>query len=658
MGDEMNPFSVNPLLQDFYRMAEQNVRLDPEELNAVFHELLNVSQRYQSPRVFAEGGMKRIYKVYDARGKRFLALAMLREDAHERLRDPFIQEAWLTARLDHPNIISVHDVGVKDGQHPYFTMDLKHGMTLRDLIVKLKSGDRKTRDQYPLETLLQIFLKVCDAVSYAHSVNVVHLDLKPANIQIGEYGRVLVCDWGLGRKLSHKNSQESDPMQSDPVLMGSASLYGEFKGTPGYMAPEQLEQDGTVDERSDIYGLGCILYSLLTFQRPLDGDDDEMIRQTKEGAIVPPDQRAPEQAIPSSLNAVTMRALATDPGMRYASVDALRHELQRFLTGFATEAEHAGVLKQLSLFYRRNRRFCITVLSSLLLITVSAVWAFRALSEKERLASEAKLRAERTLALYEAGQTELEKVNAANVDSIVRLSNRYLFAGDSTRAGAVLETALQEHSGNDLLQRSLGVIHFCNQRFKEAIPLLDVGIYKNGELTRLAEKFADKNPDESWLSVDDLIDCLRGLQDYKPQALAMVLLDQKHRPDLEERAKVIEAYLRTINPEWLDGWFEYDQKSGTLRMGGRGLKTLSIQHSVLVGLNLRDLNISGSEVSKLWNEGVLGLERLDIRGTPIKEAWFLKQMPHLQELIITPNQLSMISHMVPQWVQVIERSYP
>ncbi|WP_168442349.1 serine/threonine-protein kinase [Pontiella desulfatans] len=641
-------------------MAEEYDGIDTEDINPSLTDLSQVTQRYQSPEVLAEGGMKRIYKVYDARAKRDLALAMLREDALEDLCDPFIHEAWLTARLDHPNIITIHDVGVKEGKNPYFTMDLKQGLTLRELIEKLHAGDRKILAQYPLEALLQIFLKICDAVSYAHSVHVIHLDLKPANIQIGEYGRVLVCDWGLGRVLGDGDDpQELDRMLFNPDMLGSDDLYGQFKGTPGYMAPEQLKEDGAVDERSDIYGLGCILYSLLTFLRPLTGDDEEIIQRARDGAVVSPIKRAAERAIPVALNAVTMKALAVEPSKRYASVDKLRTEVHRYLTGFATEAENAGVFKQLNLFYRRNRRFCLTILCSLLVVAIGAAWSFRKLSDKERAASEAREHAERTLSLYQAGQTELERMSFENAESIVQLAERYQFHGDYNRAEAILKAVLLADDSNQLLHRELGKHYFIDQDFNAALPHLDRGVFRKDDVCETVLLYAGLTGDQKKLTAEQMVDIIHRIHVHEPLVLRLVLQDQRNRFDLEERAEIIEAYLRIINPDWVNGWFEYDAGSSVLRLGGKGLRRVSTQKSVLIGLNPRVLDFSGSEVDELWKEVDIAVEVLDVRGTRMETIWFLKRFVHLRELIITPGQLSSEElRKLPERVQVIERPYP
>ena len=625
--------SLAERLERLYQMAEHYNEVDDKEINPSVDSLAAVSQRYQSPELIAKGGMKRVYKVYDARAKRSLALAMLRDDVAEDLRDPFIHEAWLAAQLDHPNIMTVHDVGVKAMDQPYFTMDLKKGASLRELIEKLHAGHHKLEAQYPLETLLQIFLKICDAIAYAHSVNILHLDLKPANIQVGEYGQVLVYDWGLGRILAGEDPQELDRMLFNPNLLGLTNVFGQFKGTPGYMAPEQWKEEGVIDERTDVYGLGAILYSLLTYLRPLSGSVDEVAKKTLAGEIVSPIMRSPERNIPIGLSAVVMKALRVDAAHRYASIDALRLEVERYLMGLATEAEKAGAWKQLTLFYRRNRRFCLTLLSSGFLFLIGATVAFWNVSEARRTAVS-------TLDLYEAGQSELEKMNYANTESIVKLAHRYHFQSDHNRAEATLLTALKKDPSNQLLLRELGVHYFILQRFDEAISYLERGIHRNDLICQLCMDLVLIKGKRDYLNVDQMVTLVRSLGSSKPLALRLVLHDQKHRFDLIERASIVEAYLRLINPAWQEGWFEYDGQSSSLRVGGAGLERLTTEQSILIGLHPRTLDLSGSDVKDLWLEIHTAVEYLDIRGVPMDSLWALHRFVHLKELVITPNQFS------------------
>jgi serine/threonine-protein kinase len=443
-------------LESLFAMAEGYSKVGSREINPSLYELQQISLRYTSEELIAEGGMKQVYKVFDECAKRELAMATLRVDASDDLCDPFIHEAWLTAKLDHPNIIKIHDVGVNEATRPFFTMDLKKGDSLQSLLLKLNANKDQEQSQYPLESLLQMFLKVCDAIAYAHSVNVVHLDLKPANIQVGEYGQVLVCDWGLGQILGGGDPQEIVRILYSPELLGMMNLYGQLKGTPGYMAPEQLLEDSTSDERTDVYGLGSILYALLTLEPPIDGDKVNIVESTKRGNVIAPIQRCPERHISKSLNAVVMKAMALHPANRYLSVDDLRSDVLRYLTGFATEAENAGLFKQMKFFYRRNRQFCRTVFCSTLLLVIATSLAFIKISE-------AKKDAEYTLALYEAGKGELERMSFQNSESIAKIAMRYHLSDGFERAEAILRAALEKDPSNKLFNREMGIHYFIVQ---------------------------------------------------------------------------------------------------------------------------------------------------------------------------------------------------
>jgi len=653
---ENAPRPLDRRVKSFYLMAEEYGDVDAKEISPSFYSLKKTTQRYQAHELLASGGMKQIYKVYDARTKRHLAMALLHADAPEDLFDPFIHEAWLTALLDHPNIITMHDIGVNVQDRPYFTMDLKQGDSLRELIEKRHSNDRKTQDRYPLESLLQIFMKICDAVAYAHSNQVLHLDLKPSNIQVGDYGQVLVCDWGLGRVVGGGDPRELDRQLFNPDLFASTNLLGELKGTPGYMAPEQLVEDGAVDIRTDIYGLGCILYSLLTLLRPVSGNGEEILKQMKEEAIVPPQRRMPKREVPASLNAVVMKALAVDPKNRYASVNALRTEVHRYLTGFATQAEEAGVSTQLRLFYRRNRRFCLTLFSAACIIVSGTVFSFYNLRKKERVATAARQEVERTLALYEAGRTELETMTSRNAESVVALATRYEIEGRVDGARAVLKTALEQEPENPVYLRAMGLHYFVEQRFVDANRYLGRAGDGQDVINVLCREYAALKADGALLEVDQFISMLRRLDSRAPLQLKLIMADQNRRANLTERALIVEAYLRTLNPDWVDGWFEYNAAESALRIGGSGLRRLATQQSVVDGLRLRKLDVSDSEVEELWRESGYVLESLDVHNTPMTQNWFLRRFIHLKTLLVSPNQFTAEQlQVLPDGVKIIER---
>ena len=321
---------------------------------------LKPQERYHFIRSIGSGGMKRVLLVRDSDTDREVAMAIM-PDFRKRPRqdlERFVAEALLTARLEHPNIVPVHDIGVDSNGSPFFTMKHLRGQSLAQLIARLRAGEPAMVEKYTIYRRLQIFLRICNAVDFAHSRRCCHLDIKPANVNIGDFGEVVVLDWGLASPLNAK---------------GRALLSGDrrTKGTPGYMPPEFLSPKTAkqIGVASDIYSLGGVLYALLALASPLaDRDQEEKLRCTAAGKIPPPSQAAPEGwHVPTSLEAVCGKAMALRPGDRYRNVTELRQEIIAFMSGYAPRAENASLLRRAALFLMRNR---VALVILLLLVTV------------------------------------------------------------------------------------------------------------------------------------------------------------------------------------------------------------------------------------------------------------------------------------------------
>jgi serine/threonine protein kinase len=335
--------------------------------NPITLELSQARQRYHGASRLAQGGLKRIETVEDRDTGRTLAIARPRHDSPDA-REAFLREARITANLTHPNIIPVYDIGIDQHDQPYFTMKLIDGDNLADSL-RNRTSPSATAGINSLATRIDHFLKVCDAIAYAHSRGVIHLDLKPENIQLGRFGEVLVCDWGL--------SKIQDEACEDPHLerysfdaheRRNLTLGGSIKGTPGYMAPEQCGAfNSRKDHRTDVFSLGCILYELAALRRPIATNDvPSAVRNTQRGKFRPiPDK------VPPGLAAVIGKALQYRPENRYQSVDALIRDLSAWRNGFATSAEAAGLARQLSLFYRRHRLACLLSGSFIAILTIT-----------------------------------------------------------------------------------------------------------------------------------------------------------------------------------------------------------------------------------------------------------------------------------------------
>ncbi|MBL9025685.1 MAG: protein kinase [Myxococcales bacterium] len=282
---------------------------------------LSQPDRYAYLDLLGRGGMGVVHRVADRVLGREAAMKLLEGPLGDRpvevLR--FLEEAQITGQLDHPGIVPVHDFGIgADGSRAYFTMKLVRGDTLARLISTHRALGLEGRT---LERLLRAFVRVCEAVSFAHARRVVHRDLKPDNILLGSHGEVYVMDWGLARVVEGGRPSER------------AVTRGPVAGTPAYMAPEQAQgRNEDIDQRSDVFGLGGILYAILVGRGPFQADKPEkslLMAQRYELERID-DQR---ENVPPELARIAMKALAEHPDDRYPTVEELARDVEEFLRG-------------------------------------------------------------------------------------------------------------------------------------------------------------------------------------------------------------------------------------------------------------------------------------------------------------------------------------
>jgi serine/threonine-protein kinase len=280
-------------------------------------------------RELARGGMSRIHEVLDRNLRRRAAMKVLAAEiaGQPGARGRFLEEAQITAQLDHPNIPPVHDLWVSEKGETCFSMKLVRGRTLTEILASRGLAERTDEE---LERLLQIFLKVCDAVSFAHSRGVIHRDLKPDNVMVGSHGQVYVMDWGCAL-LRPAGAEEAVSVARDPSR--SLDPPGCAIGTCSYMAPEQAKaQADALDERTDVYLLGGILYEILTLKPPHRGQDFvHSLALAQQGTVVAPAVQAAPVKLPPELCRIAMRALAPARAERYASVEELQRDVESSL---------------------------------------------------------------------------------------------------------------------------------------------------------------------------------------------------------------------------------------------------------------------------------------------------------------------------------------
>jgi serine/threonine protein kinase/Leucine-rich repeat (LRR) protein len=385
-------------------------RFLPEEF---LHE-----RKYEIGSLVAEGGMGAVLNAYEATTGRTVAMKVLLSDPRPGDLLRFIKEAQITSQLEHPNIVPLHELGVDEHDELFYTMKLVEGITLRQVLDIVARGTDAERARYSLTQLLTLFQKVCDAIGFAHSRQVIHRDLKPDNIMVGDYGEVLVMDWGLAKVLEDSSSDPPDeletpatvPRDTDPS--GSATMAGSILGTPLYMPPEQANGDiAAQDQRSDIYSLGAILYQILALRPPVTGQSqDEIFDNVRAGRIEPlHPARAPTcWPIPESLAAVAMKALALEPARRYATVQELQKDIAAYQGGFATVAEEAGLGKQLSLLIKRHQREAAILAAGIMALLGIVAFAFVRVTRDRSIATIARQQAQ-------AEQRYAEKASASTV---------------------------------------------------------------------------------------------------------------------------------------------------------------------------------------------------------------------------------------------------
>jgi WD40 repeat protein/tRNA A-37 threonylcarbamoyl transferase component Bud32 len=284
-------------------------------------------RHYQVEGVFARGGSGLILKARDRRLRRAVAIKqILRSDVTGRVR--FEREVLLTARLQHPAVVPIYEAGRWPNGEAFYAMRLVAGKPLSDVIAGCPALDERL-------ALLPKVLAVTEAVAYAHRQRVLHRDLKPQNVMVGEFGEVVVLDWGLGKDLA--SPDPASPGSDDRAQPGD-TVEGAVVGTPAYMPPEQARGE-PVDERGDVYSLGALLYHVLAGAPPFAGaSNTEILAAVLRGA--PPSIEALQPGVPRDLAALVKKAMAREPSQRYASAGELCDELQRFVTGQLVQTHH------------------------------------------------------------------------------------------------------------------------------------------------------------------------------------------------------------------------------------------------------------------------------------------------------------------------------
>jgi serine/threonine protein kinase len=305
----------------------------------------SASERYELLEEIGRGGMGIVYRAHDRELGREVAIKIPHDASSLALERRLRTEARVLARLEHPGIVPIHDVGRFADRRLFYVMKRVRGRTLREHL----------RDLPGLTDRLRLFGRICEPVAFAHAHGCIHRDLKPDNVMVGPFGEVMVMDWGVARIAGGPD----DALEAGEPWSAEGTKPGTVVGTVGFMPPEQASgASSTIDERADVYGLGALLHLLLAGEAPGTADPGEAIRRRRDVA--------------RPLRSICARALALRPDDRYRSVSALAADVARFEAGQAVEAHEETLVDRAGRFTRTYRTAILLVLAYVIMRTLVA----------------------------------------------------------------------------------------------------------------------------------------------------------------------------------------------------------------------------------------------------------------------------------------------
>lgn len=339
---------------DGARLTDRTFSHEQEALDST-----QVKGRYQIRSVLGTGATGQVFAVYDQVFEREIAIKFLHPKlvTNERKMLQFLNEARITARLAHQNILPIHDIDYTEGALIYFSMAKADGRTLSELIAEATESPTVPDNIAHFNDRVRIILQVCHAISYAHSQDIIHKDIKPSNIMVGPYGEVLVVDWGTA---------------SYEMKIGEKTG---LVGTPVYMSPEQARRE-KADKLSDIYCIGSTFYHLLTFQYPCYHQDiDTFWEMKKNGALNTPDRKT-LKAIPKQLYNIAIKAMAARREDRYQQVEDIIADLEAYQHGRSISAYQETVWELFARIYKYNKVVFYLTLCCIAAIIASGAWLY------------------------------------------------------------------------------------------------------------------------------------------------------------------------------------------------------------------------------------------------------------------------------------------
>ncbi|HEY5934587.1 MAG TPA: serine/threonine-protein kinase, partial [Kofleriaceae bacterium] len=412
-----------------------------------------VAQRYKMIGEVGRGGLGRVLRARDLHLDRQVAVKELLEpnaDAQRR----FVREAMITARLQHPAIVPVYDVGESRERSPFYAMKLVSGKSLADVLAATTSFHQRLM-------LLGSVIAVADAMAYAHSERIIHRDLKPQNVLVGDFAETVVIDWGLAKDLNVVDADSAGPYRA--AASSSETMDGAVLGTPAYMPPEQALGD-EVDERADVYALGAMLYHVLAGVPPHDGKTvDALLAQVVAGSVVPLAEREPR--VPTDLAAIVGKAMARDRTSRYPTAREMSEDLHKFQTGQLVGAHRYTRGERVRRWLRKYRGMVAVGTIAIAILVGYGAWSIKQIVDER---SNAQAQAGYAMTAMDDAKRERD---TAITQSLLSRARQYASSGHTAEEMAVLRVLARPEAGPASRQLAVesGLVWKGHQRLAMAL---------------------------------------------------------------------------------------------------------------------------------------------------------------------------------------------
>jgi len=644
----MNDEPRKQLLSNLFDEALSISSDEALEQSALFTELKGCSDRYAEMTVYKTGGSKVIHEAHDKMTDRRVAVATLKENPNNSQIDSFIREARLNALLQHPNIIPVYDMGV-NGNKPFFSMKFIAGRTLAEIISALNNKDPEFQGKYPRTELVDIFLNICNGMSYSHSQGVMHLDLKPENIRVDKFGDVLICDWGLAAIIDDHDSINDyfgslENYSINQIDLQNPTMDGFIKGTPGYMAPEQTGRtEFTKGTWTDTFSLGCILYSLLCFRAPFRGElDDILINTSKCNFPKPSDIKS---GIPSQLEAICLKAMSLDPENRYREVEDLHADILAYRNGYITSAEEFTFFKFSLFFIKRNKAVSAVTLIALFLLISFTVYFIGSLDESR---DDALKLAEK----YKYEKNENVKRGALLSEQFIKKSEKAYYNDDYKGAMSNINYAIRLDSSKKKAYFQKARLHCINYEFQESLDAYE----KSGQkdfLHTIAEEYVNEAQPLTVAKKLEIIEkCIKKKGNHRP-ASDFVHNQVYSEMVINDRVEFVKGISKLYNRRIKNLNFHYDPETEHLDISNNPNLSWGF---ALQNFPLKVLNISSTKINSFRTIRAVEVQELNASHTPIGSFQYLF-IENLRSLNVAHTKITDLRRLENSPVQTLNISH-